>query len=845
MQTQSAQAAFLPSYRLGIGAYDEMLDGAGKVRPHWVQLMRALHALGPHEVEQRHKEALKLLRENGVTYNVYGDPNGANRPWQLDPVPLLISGDEWYGIEAGLLQRAELLNLILADLYGPRELIRKGLLPLELVYNHGGFLRACDQIRLPGRHQLILYAADLARGPDQKMWVLGDRTQAPSGTGYALENRLAMSRVLPSLFRSAQVHRLEPFFQSLRAGLNSLSPQQSDIPRVVVLTPGPFNETFFEHAYLASHLGYPLVQGDDLTVRDGHVWLKSLIGLQRVDVILRRVDDNYCDPLELREDSRLGVPGLLEVARRGNVAIANPLGSSILENPGLQPFLPGIAQHFLGQALKLPSIATWWCGQPRELDYVLANLNQLVIKPIYREPGVRPVFGHLLSQQLLAEWRDRIRANPALYIGQEHESFSTVPSVVPGGYEPRQALLRCFLVARADGYTVMPGGLTRSAPEKGDMPISNQMGGISKDTWIIASEPQHVTASIKPEDAADSRGNHNNALPSRAADNIFWVGRYAERAEGGIRLLRATVKKLYINPDRGNPDYEASLHNLLRGVTNITGTWPGFFSEQPESLLQAPEPELLSVALDEQRSGSIANSLRCLVQAGYAVRDLWSSDTWRVMDEMEERLGNSQQIGDGTLWQMQEHMDRLITTLCAFSGLVMENMTRGNGWLFLDIGRRLERSLLLISTLRTAFSVRQNDGVETQLIESLLDTSDNTICYRQHYRSHFELPSFLELLMLDTCNPRSLAYQIANLQEHVAKLPGSHHRQRLSTEQRLMLEASSMLNLTNLDDLLVVSKDGVRENLDQQLSRLYYLLGTLSEAITAEYFHHGNAPQSL
>ncbi|HQR50790.1 MAG TPA: circularly permuted type 2 ATP-grasp protein, partial [Methylophilaceae bacterium] len=509
MQSQSAQAAFPPSYRLGIGAYDEMLDGAGNVRPHWGQLMHALHALGPQEVEQRHKEALKLLRENGVTYNVYGDPDGANHPWQLDPVPLLISGKEWYDIEAGLLQRAELLNLLLADLYGPRELIRKGLLPLELVYNHGGFLRACDQVRLPGRHQLILYAADLARGPDQNMWVLGDRTQAPSGTGYALENRLAMSRVLPSLFRSAQVHRLEPFFQSLRAGLNSLSPQQSDIPRVVVLTPGPFNETFFEHAYLASHLGYPLVQGDDLTVRDGHVWLKSLTGLQRVDIILRRVDDNYCDPLELRGDSRLGVPGLLEAARRGNVAIANPLGSSILENPGLQPFLPGIARHFLGQPLQLPSIATWWCGQPQEMDYVLANLDQLVIKPIYRNPGVRSVFGHLLSQQQLAEWRDRIRANPAFYVGQEHESFSTVPSVVAGGYEPRQALLRCFLVARADGYTVMPGGLTRSAPEKGDMPISNQMGGISKDTWIIASEPQHVTTNIKPEHAADSHGNHN------------------------------------------------------------------------------------------------------------------------------------------------------------------------------------------------------------------------------------------------------------------------------------------------------------------------------------------------
>ena len=845
MRLQSTKTAQIASYPLGSGSYDEMLDGKGQVRPHWAYLMQALDELGVEEVGLRHKEALKLLRENGVTYNVYGDPNGANRAWQLDPVPLLVSGEEWYGIEAGLLQRAELLNLILTDLYGPRELIRKGLLPLELVYNHGGFLRACDQVRLNGRHQLVLYAADLARGPDHNMWLLGDRTQAPSGTGYALENRLAMSRVLPSLFRNAQVHRLEPFFQSLRAGLNAIAPDQNDIPRVVVLTPGPFNETFFEHAYLASHLGYPLVQGDDLTVRDGHVWLKSLTGLQRVDVILRRVDDNYCDPLELRYDSRLGVPGLLEAARRGNVAIANPLGSSILENPGLQPFLPGIAQHFLGQSLRLPSIATWWCGQPRELDYVLANLDQLVIKPIYRKPGVRSVFGHLLSKEQLTEWRQRIKANPSFYVGQEHESFSTVPSLVDGGYEPRQALLRCFLVARADGYVVMPGGLTRSAPEKGDVPISNQMGGISKDTWIIASEPQHVITTIKPEHSAESHANHNNALPSRAADNIFWVGRYAERAEGSIRLLRATIKKLYLNPDRGNPDYEESLYCLLRGVTNLTGTWPGFFSEEPETLLQAPDEELLSVILNELRAGTIANSLRCLVQSGFAVRDLWSSDTWRVMDEMEDHLNRTQPHHDGTLWHMQDHLDHLITALCAFSGLVMENMTRGNGWLFLDIGRRLERSLLIISTLRTAFSVKQSENVETQLIESLLDTSDNTICYRQHYRSYFELPSFLELLLLDTNNPRSLAYQIASLQEHVAKLPRNRQGLRLSGEERLMLEASSILNLANLDDFLVVSKDNIRENLDQQLSRLYYLLSTLSDTITTDYFRHGSTPQPL
>jgi uncharacterized circularly permuted ATP-grasp superfamily protein/uncharacterized alpha-E superfamily protein len=838
-QTQSAQ-----SYSTGAGTYDEMLDEQGRVRPHWAYLMRSLQELGNTEVELRHKEALKLLRENGVTYNVYGDPDGTNRPWQLDPVPLLISGEEWHDVEDGLLQRAELLNLILADLYGPRELIKKNLLPLEQIYNHGGFLRACDQVKLPGRHQLILYAADLARGPDQKMWVIGDRTQAPSGAGYALENRVAVSRVLPNVFRHSHAHRLLRFFQSMQAGLNAIAPPHAESPRVVVLTPGPFNETFFEHAYLASFLGYPLVQGDDLTVRDGYVWMKSLTGLQRVDVIMRRVDDTYCDPLELRDDSRLGVPGLLEVARRGNVALANPLGSSILENPGIQPFLPGIAKHFLGQPLKLPSAATWWCGQRREKDYVLANLERLVIKPINRTSGLRSVFGHQLSRNELAEWRDRIRARPELYVGQEHVSFSTAPCVTADGFESRKVLLRCFGVARHNGYEFMPGGLARSAPEKGDMPISSQMGSISKDVWVIATEPQHGET-VSQVGSLAPRNGHNNALPSRAADNIYWVGRYAERAEASTRLLRATVKKLYINTDGGSADYESCVHSLLRSITSLTGTWPGFFEKDAEKLLQSPEAELLSVALDEHRAGSLAHGLRSLVKSGFAVRDLWSSDTWRVMDELEEHLVQSRQLGDGTLWQMQEHMDKLITALSAFSGLVMESMTRGNGWLFLDIGRRLERGLLLISTLRTAFSVRHGDGVETQLIEALLDTSDNLICYRQHYRSYFELSSFFELLLLDEHNPRSLAYQVARLQEHVAKLPRAQTGQRLSVEERLALEASSLLSLANLDDLLVVSEDGIREHLDQQLSRLYYLLSALSDTVTATYFRHGNAPQSL
>ncbi|MDP1765424.1 MAG: circularly permuted type 2 ATP-grasp protein [Methylotenera sp.] len=823
---------------------DEMLDSTGKVRPHWEYFIQALQKLGHDEIGLRQHEILKLLRENGVTYNVYDDPDGGGRPWQLDPVPLLIKNDEWTNIEIGLLERAELLNLILTDLYGPRELIKKGLLPVDLLFNHSGFLRACDKVKIPGKHQLVLYAADLARGPDNRMWVIGDRTQAPSGAGYALENRLAMSRVFPNIFRDSRVQRLEGFFQSLRNSLQQIAPQNADIPRIVVLTPGPFNETFFEHAYLASHLGYPLVQGDDLTVRDGFVWLKSLNGLQRVDVIMRRVDDSFCDPLELREDSRLGVPGLLEVARRGNVTIANPLGSGVLESPGLLPFLPKIAEHFLGKQLRLPNAATWWCGQAKELNYVLNNLHKLVIKHICRG-SMTSVFGHRLSQQQIIDLRDRIRSNPAFFVGQEHESFSTAPSFIAGHLEPRQALMRCFMVAQAQGYSLMPGSLTRSAAQQGNVPVSNQMGAISKDTWVIGGQNPNQASSIETPYSKPLASHYTSTLSSRVAENLFWVGRYAERTEGSIRLLRTTVKKLYINPDINNPHYKNSLHAVLRGLTHITNTYPGFLNKESDSVLKTPDSELLSLMLDEERLGSIANNQRSLIQAGYSVRNLWSSDTWRVMDEIKCHLEQSQQLTESTLWNIQEHMDRLITALSAFSGLIMESMTRGNGWLFLDMGRRLERALLLISLLRSCFSTAQAEGTETLLMESLLDTSDNLICYRQHYRNSIELASFIELLMLDKNNPRSLAYQFNRIQEHVGKMPRMQTNTQLSIEERLILEASSLLDLTNLSDLIKVSDGNVREKFDQTLSRLYYLLVTLSDTVTTTYFQHGQPQHSL
>ncbi|HEX9179877.1 MAG TPA: circularly permuted type 2 ATP-grasp protein, partial [Burkholderiales bacterium] len=465
-----------PPYDATPGVFDEMCTAKGEVRAHWRYLIDSLDAMGPEVLSQRQRDTVRMLRSDGATYNVYGAPDGLNHPWGLDPIPLLISSSEWAEIETGLAQRAELLNLILADLYGPRTLIRNGLLPADLVYTHPGYLRSCVTGAGMAPPRLILYAADLARAPDGGIWVFNDRTQAPSGAGYALENRTVMSRLIPSLFRDSHPHRLASFFRLLRQALADLAPAGRENPRVVIMTPGPLNETYFEHLYLANYLDYTLIEGAYLTVRDGRVWLKSVGGLEPVDVILRRVDDHFCDPLELRPDSLLGVAGLLEVVRRGRVAVANPLGSAVLESPGLMAFLPRLAKHFLGQELSLPSVATWWCGQAVERDYVLANLHRLVLRSAHRHAGEHPVFGDSLSEAGLASWRERIRARPHLYVGQARHTPSSVPTLKDGRLEPRPAVLRSFLVARQDTYVVMPGGLTRVGENPQSRIISNQAG---------------------------------------------------------------------------------------------------------------------------------------------------------------------------------------------------------------------------------------------------------------------------------------------------------------------------------------------------------------------------------
>ena len=822
-------ASLLAGYRPG-GGYDECVQPDGQPRTHWATVLHALDALGADEFAQRHREARRMLREHGATYNVYDDPQSVERLWPLDPVPLLLTSAEWQAIEHGLIQRAELLELVLADLYGRQDLVRRGLLPPELVFAHSGFARPCVGIAPPGARHLPLYAADLARLPDGQRCVLGDRSQAPSGAGYALENRVVLSRILPSVFRNSHVHRLPPYLRRMRAALTAMAPGGGDNPSIVLLTPGAGSETFFEQALLAGELGCTLAQGDDLTVRDQRLWLRTLDGLSPVDVVLRRVDGAFCDPLELRPDSLLGTPGLLQAVRAGTVALLNPLGTSAIENPGLMPFLPALARALLGEDLALPSVPTWWCGDPVSRAYVLDNLAELVVKPIDPHASRLTAFGDGLDAAGLQALRAQILARPDAFVGQERVPLSTVPVWSDGHLEPRAHVLRAFLVADRDGFAVMPGGLCRVAPTPGTLMVSNQQGGVSKDVWVLSSEPDPEVGLLVPaaHPLLVERGGQD--VPGRIADNLFWIGRYAERAESTARVLREALSR---SLEGDAAPFDAHRTALLRAVTWVTGAFPGFDGTGAPERLAAPEAELRGLLFDRSRVGSARFNLEALARAARTVRDRLSTDTWRVLAQMQRALADS-----GPLEAAPEQIERLLLLLAAFGGLSADSMSRGQRWRFLEIGRRLERGVGVVNLLRGLCP----PGIDALSVpwEALLTVADASITYRRRYRATADVGAVLDLLIDDESNPRSLAYQLHQLD---ALLDG------LTAASGTTPAAARAKVLAALEELRTAARSPsgrtLDRALDESLQRVGALLVSVAEALAAAYFSRGDRPQQL
>ncbi len=826
--------------------WDEMLAAPGEPRPHWRPLVRWLRGQGQSEMERRWDLGRRLIHENGVTYNVYGDPRGMHRPWELDALPLVVSSAEWSRLEHALAQRAHLLNLILLDLYGPQQLVRDGLLPPELVYANPAFLRPCHGVAFPGDVALHVYAADLARAADGRFWVIADRTQAPSGAGYALENRIVVSRTLPEIFRECRVQRLAAFFGTLRDGLRGLALRHRENPRIVLLTPGPYNETYFEHAYLARYLGFTLVEGADLTVRDSVVYLKTLGGLEPVDVILRRLDDAFCDPLSLRSDSSLGVAGLMQAVRAKNAVVANGLGSGVVETAALMAFLPSLCKHLLGEELAMPSVATWWCGHEEALDYVVEHLESLVIKPAFPIFGHEPIFGSALSAHARRALLDRVRARPHEYVAQEQVALSTAPIWTPDGMQPRHVVLRAFGVANGAAYRVMPGGLARVATSRESLVVSMQRGGGSKDTWVGAEGPVSSMSLLKPAGAEIELTRGGSELPSRVADNLFWLGRYVERAEGTVRLLRAVLARL---ADEASGSVVPELPILLAALAAHAGLEGDLVTPD----LEADPATRERAVLDFLRAHAPARALRPTLESAQRLasisRDQISLDTWRVLNQLEDYLPPRDAIRSLTLGEATERMNQLVLAMAAFNGLTLENMTRGQGWRFTDIGRRLERSLFLITLFNHTMVVPCADTLagarETRLLEALLETADSAITYRRRYLGTVQPAPVLDLLATDETNPRALVFQIRALAEHVERLPRAGGEALRTAEERTAIAALARLRMAVPAELATVGLHGERVALADILGQLGEELAVLSNTITESYLSHAAATRAL
>ena len=746
----------LRSYANPDGRFDELFAGSGVPRPHWERLYATLKRASAEEIAALRSTAERQIRESGVTYNVYADPQGHDRPWDLDVLPFILNAEEWQGIEAGIVQRATLLDRILGDLYGPQLTLREGLIPPSLVFSHAGFLRPAHGAAVPGGVHLHVYAADLARAPDGRWWVMNDRTQAASGAGYALENRLLVSRTFPKHYRDMKVQHLARFFATLRDSLLHFAPRGDGAPLVVLLTPGPFNETYFEHTLLSRYLGFPLVEGGDLSVRDGRVWLKTIGGLRRVHAILRRQDDSYCDPLELRSDSALGVAGLTDCARKGSVLIANSLGSGILESGALLGFLPALSERLLGQSLKLPSIATWWCGEPAALEDAIEKMDRLVFKPVDRSLDLDVVFGKDLDAKGRAALRARLQERPERYIAQElvHVSQAPVLSRQAGmGLEPRCVGLRVFAVATPGGYMVMPGGLTRVANSAKARVVSMQRGGASKDTWVLS--PGQVDSSftlLRTTVTADELVRSPAGLPSRLAENLYWFGRYEERCEDTARLLRLALGlKLQENEDEENS--QLPIHELARDNDLF----------KPD---EDVDQKLLQAAVDIEHPAGLLGKLRALQQVAFHLRERMSHDNWRAINSLLDDApeGEAKAVPGALQW-----LDVVATRLMTLSGFALDGMTRDHAWRFMSIGRRLERLTFQCGAVQSAFRHDGRSGLSW-----LLSLSDSIVTYRARYLASPEWLPVLDLVVVDASNPRSVLFQAGGMLDYLDVLERSY-----------------------------------------------------------------------
>ncbi|TRW84729.1 hypothetical protein FK535_09540 [Mycolicibacterium sp. 018/SC-01/001] len=818
------------------GGYDELFDAAGQVRDEWRELADGVTERGRAGLDRLRAVVRNLVDNDGITYIRTGDDSGVPGPWQLDALPLIISAADWNRLETGLIQRSRLLDAVLTDLYGARRAITGGILPPQLLFAHQGYVRAAQGIQIPGRHQLFLHGCDISRAASGEFVVNADWTQAPSGAGYALADRRVIAHAIPDLYEQIGPRPASPWAQSLRLALVDAAPESAEEPTVVVLSPGIHSETAFDQAYLAGVLGVPLVESADLVVRDGRLWMRSMGTLKRVDVVLRRVDADYADPLDLRADSRLGVVGLVEVLRRGAVTVVNTLGSGVLESPGIMRFLPELADALLGESPQLPTAPMYWGGIDVERSHLLTHLSALLIRPV---TGGEPIVGPDLSTEQREALAARIAATPWQWVGQELPEFSCAPSdFLSGGLSSARVGMRLFTVSQPGGYAPMIGGLGYLLAAGSAAYDLNSVA--AKDIWVRT--PTRVTAEtiVAPssQDAVlpspvTASPTHEISSP-RVLSDLFWIGRYAERAEHTARLLTVARERYHEFRRRQAMDGSQCVPVLLSALGDITGTDTGA-ADHHEMVAIAPST-LWSMTVDRHRPGSLAQSVERLGLAARAVRDQMSNDTWMLLSTLERTL---LQAGDSPPESQSEGETFLSTSntvalagLLALSGVIAESMVHDVGWTMLDIGKRIERAQMLTALLRATLTTARPPEAEQTVIESTLAVCESLVIYRRRNPGTVSVAGVADLVLFDAENPRSLVFQLERLRAHLKSLPGSSGSSR---PERLVDDIAMRLRRTEPADLDDVAADGSREELDELLTGLHTALRELSDVISATH----------
>lgn len=818
------------------GVYDEALTETGARRPAWKRLLTQLDAMGEIRLRQTWQRAHAQIERDGVTYNPYDDDGLVARPWLLDAIPMVLTDSEWNPLCTRLDQRARVLDALLKDLLGEQRLIRDGVIPPDLLFGHPAWYPAYQNLHAGEKHRLTICVTDLARAPDGQWWATGDRTRAPFGLGYVLENRIVTSRMLSGIFRSLPIRRLAGFYAAVKQELRRLAPRSRDNPRIVLWTKGPQSRGYFEDSYLARYLGYTLAEGDDLAVRDNRVQLLTLGGLLPVEVLLRRVDDDDCDSVELNPDSRIGISALLDVIRTGGVAVANSVGSRIVESPAFLPFLSAASKYLLGEDLQLPSVATWWCGDDKAKSHVLANITDMLIRPAFRMADVRPTVGRSLSQIQRKDLIAQINANPAGFVGQEIIDRSTTPVLTDRGVEPWYTGLRTFHVADGNRFRTLPGGLARVSADSDSLNFTMTDGERSQDIWIVADHNVQSESLLGSSVQQISPRRSGAELPSRVADNFFWMGRYAERAMQTTLLLRTlfagldaeevntahTTPLLRVLADQGQIDPDHLVPELSRTITEIGVTLP-------------------AAVLDPARAHSLLSSVRNTVRTATRVRDRISTGMWRSVDRLNSHFVLAEQVQDKSDVDIPVLLDAAMSELAALIGLVAEGMTRTLGWRFFDLGCRIERAWQTTSLLKGFLGDERNDDPDS--LETLLTTTDCLMTYRSRYLATMQVPVVLDLLLTDTTNPRSVIWQLNKIDEHLVNMPGGRDRPMLTREQKMVIALAGQVRLIDIFAAARYSAPNGRTNLKKVLGDLDAKLPRLSDLLSSRFLIHAGLPR--